>query len=251
MRTCVSGRERRPIEQSRATTGEQSRERPSRPLLPQKLARTSLPHPQPLCINQVTAQHARRRGAVLHHMPHPERLRWASRSRRGAAGPQIRGFGTRKGALSARRDAPLSRSFSRMRTSLLSRSSPTPQGVHAHGRTPALFAPRSPQQHQHPGLSLHHRHHLALHAAEFSLILTGRSGTAGLHNIPGVRVPTYPHSPVLLLVTGSSISFGTQPSGLLTSQKIESGGSRIQDSAITVAPTHHGSCLRHSLRQPA
>ena len=42
-------------------------------------------------------------------------------------------------------------------------------GVHAHGRTPALFAPTSPQQHQHPGLSLHHRHHLALRAAEFSL----------------------------------------------------------------------------------
>ena len=85
-----------------------------------------------------------------------ERLRWASRSRRGAAGPQITHSGTRKGALSARRDAPLSRSFSRMRTSLLSRSSPTPQGVHAHGRTPALFAPSSPQQHQHPGLA-HHR----------------------------------------------------------------------------------------------
>eukprot|EP01043_Picozoa_sp_COSAG02_P012957 COSAG02_NODE_510_length_20863_cov_139.455233_19_plen_190_part_00 len=176
MRTCVSGRERRPNEQSRATTGERSRERPSRPLLAQKRARTSLPHPQPLCINQVTAHHARLCGAFLHHMPHPERLRWASRSRRGAAGPQIRGFGTRKGALSARRDAPLSRFFSRMRTSLLSRSSPTPQGVHAHGRTPALFAPSSPQKHRHPGLSLHHRHHLALRAAELSLNLTGRAG---------------------------------------------------------------------------
>ena len=193
MRTCVSGRERRPNKQSRTTTGERSRERPSRPLLAQKLARTSLPHHQPLCINQVTAQHARRRGAVLHHMSHPERLRWASRSRRGAAGPQIRGFGTRKGALSARRDAPLSRSFSRICASLLSRSSPMPQGVHAHGRTPALFAPSSRQQHWHPGLSLHHRHHLALRAAEFSLNLTGRSGTAGLHNIPGVPVPSIPY----------------------------------------------------------
>ena len=161
MRTCVSGRERRPIEQSRATTGERSRERPSRPLLAQKLARTSLPRRPPLCLNEPTAHHARRRGAVLHHIPHPARLRWASRSRRGAAGPQIRGFGTRKGALSARRDAPLSRSFSRMRTTLLSRSSPTPQDVCANGRTPALFAPSSPKQHQHPGLSLHHRYHLA------------------------------------------------------------------------------------------
>ena len=178
MYACVRRRARRPNEQSRATTGERSRERPSRPLLAQKLARRSLARHQPQNLNEVTAHHARLHCSFLHHMSHPERLRWASRSRRGAAGPQIRGFGTRKRALSARRDAPLSRSFSRMRTNLLSRSSPTPQGVHAHGCTPALFAPSSPQKHQHPSLSLHHRHHLALRAAELSLNPTGRSGTA-------------------------------------------------------------------------
>jgi len=170
--------------------GERSRERPLLVLLVLWLARTSLPRHQPHSLNQSAEDHARRRGAVLHHIPHLERLRWASRLRRGAAGPQIRGFGTRKGALSARRDAPLSRFFSRMRTSLLSRSSSTPQGVHAHGRTPALFASSSPQKHRHPGLSLHHRHHLALRAAELSLNLTGRSGTAGMHNIPRVAIPT-------------------------------------------------------------
>ena len=171
--------------------GERSRERPLLVLLVLWLARTSLPRHQPHSLNQSAEDHARRRGAVLHHIPHLERLRWASRLRRGAAGPQIRGFGTRKGALSARRDAPLSRFFSRMRTSLLSRSSSTPQGVHAHGRTPALFASSSPQKHRHPGLSLHHRHHLALRAAELSLNLTGRSGTAGMHtcNIPRVAIP--------------------------------------------------------------
>ena len=190
MRTCVSGRERRPNEQSRATTGERSRERPSRPLLAQKRARTSLPHPQPLCINQVTAHHARLCGAVLHHMPHPERLRWASRSRRGAAGPQIVRFGTRKRALSARRDAPLSRSFSRMRTNLLSRSSPTPQGVHTNGRTPALFAPSSPQQHRHPGLSLHHRHHLAPPRGDGWTILTGRAARARARDRNATDTPT-------------------------------------------------------------
>jgi len=178
MRTCVSGRERRPNEQSRATTGERSRERPSRPLLAQKLARRSLARHQPRSLNEVTAHHARLHCPFLHHTSHPERLRWASRPRRGADGPQITHFGTRKGALSARRDAPLSRSFSRMRTSLLSRPSPTPQSVCAHGRAPALFAPSSPQQHQHPGLSLHHRHHLAPPRGDGWLILTGRAGPA-------------------------------------------------------------------------
>ena len=60
-------------------SGERSRERPLLVLLVLWLARTSLPRHQPLCINEVTAHHARLSVAVLHHMTHPERLRCASR----------------------------------------------------------------------------------------------------------------------------------------------------------------------------
>ena len=56
------------------------------------LARTSLPRHQPLCINEVTAHHARRPGAVLHHMTHPERLRMARRTHTGGPAQHFRDF---------------------------------------------------------------------------------------------------------------------------------------------------------------
>ena len=76
------------------------------------------------------------------------------------------------------------------RSSLLSRSSPTSQGVHAHGRTPALFAPSLPQQHQHPGLSLHHRHHLAPPRGDGWTILTGRAARARARDRNATDTPT-------------------------------------------------------------
>jgi hypothetical protein len=80
MYAYVRRRARRPNEQSRAKTGERSRERPSRPLLAQKLARTSLARHQPQNLNEVTAHHARLHCSFLHHMQGAEAPRWAARA---------------------------------------------------------------------------------------------------------------------------------------------------------------------------
>ena len=80
MYACVRRRARRPNEQSRAKTGERSRERPSRPLLAQKLARTSLARHQPQNLNEVTAHHARLHCPIWQHMQGAEPPRWAARA---------------------------------------------------------------------------------------------------------------------------------------------------------------------------
>ena len=92
MYAYVRRRARRPNEQSRAKTGERSRERPSRPLLAQKLARTSLARHQPQNLNEVTAHHARLHCSFLHHMSHPERLRYEQSAKTGAVARKIRTF---------------------------------------------------------------------------------------------------------------------------------------------------------------
>jgi hypothetical protein len=82
MYAYVRRRARRPNEQSRATTEERSRERPSRPLLAQKLARRSLARHQPRSLNEVTAHHARLHCSFLQHMEASEALRWAARAQK-------------------------------------------------------------------------------------------------------------------------------------------------------------------------
>ena len=162
MRTCVSGRERRPNKQSRATTGERSRERPSRPLLAQKLARTSLSHRQPLCLNQVTAHHARRRSAVLQHMQGSDGVRYEQSAKTGVAARIFRGFeaGLTSPAPRGARRFPLS--ISRTAAALPFRSALTcAQALSTRGcvgRSGA--APRTYSAH-HQGLR-HHQPHLVL-----------------------------------------------------------------------------------------
>jgi hypothetical protein len=82
MYAYVWRRARRPNEQSRATTGERSRERPSRPLLAQELARRSLARHQPRSLNEVTAHHARLHCSFWQHMEASEALRWAARAQK-------------------------------------------------------------------------------------------------------------------------------------------------------------------------
>ena len=95
MCACVRRRARRPNEQSRATTGERSRERPSRPLLAQELARRSLARHQPRSLNEVTAHHARLHCPILQHMQASEPLRWADRAQTDRVWRDFQVFGGR------------------------------------------------------------------------------------------------------------------------------------------------------------
>ena len=93
MCACVRRRARRPNEQSRAITGERSRERPSRPLLAQELARRSLARHQPRSLNEVTAHHARLHCPIWQHMQASEPLRWADRAQTDRVRRDFRVFG--------------------------------------------------------------------------------------------------------------------------------------------------------------
>ena len=190
MRTCVSGRERRPIEQSRATTGEQSRERPSRPLLAQKLARTSLPHQRPPCPNQVAAHHTRLHCPFWQHMQGAEAPRWAYRAQTDRVCRDFVIFWSsspREERFALASPAPI-----------FSRTSPPLHPLSAHDGAQDPFDGACPGRSGSGPAALsarilfarHHHPHLALLDGTAIPILTGRIGPRGMHSIPKIGGPS-------------------------------------------------------------